>query len=184
LEAKKPASPVLPTGGVVAGGERLECPVGCDAPVRYIQTASLVFLPMTAHVARRRATPPERDVAQAVHTAVEELLAGQGDSHNRPTSRHLRVAVAALKVAEAADRFARTEIMAARDEDGATWEDVGQALDITRQAAHERFRTGPDGMHSRLFAKKEAQRSSSTSDSGTSTAGSSRKARTARAARS
>jgi hypothetical protein len=74
--------------------------------------------------------------------------------------------------------------MAARKEDGASWEDVGRALGITRQAAHERFRTGPDGMHSRLFAKKAAQRSSSIPGSATSTSGSSRNARTAPAARS
>lgn len=78
-------------------------------------------------------------------------------------SRHLEVAAAALALAEAADRLARAEIIAARDEDEATWEQVGEALGITRQAAHERFRTGPDGMHSRLYMKKAAQSSAKTS---------------------
>ena len=78
-------------------------------------------------------------------------------------SRHLEVAAAALALAEAADRLARAEIIAARDEDEATWEQVGEALGITRQAAHERFRTGPDGMHSRLYMNKAAQSSAKTS---------------------
>ena len=48
------------------------------------------------------------------------------------------------------ERISRTEVMAAR-EDGATWAEVGDAFGVTRQGAHERFRTGPDGLHSRLF---------------------------------
>ncbi len=53
----------------------------------------------------------------------------------------------------AADWLARAEVMAARKHEDASWADVGQALGINRQAAHERFRTGPDGMHSRLFLR-------------------------------
>ena len=60
------------------------------------------------------------------------------------------------------------EIMAARDEHEVTWEQVGEALGISRQAAHERFRTGPDGMHSRLFMNKAVQRSTTTSGVGRS----------------
>ena len=41
--------------------------------------------------------------------------------------------------------------MAARELDGASWADVGTALGMTRQSAHERFRTGPDGFHSRWY---------------------------------
>jgi|GEM_PF-3715580 len=33
--------------------------------------------------------------------------------------------------------------------DGAAWAQVGEVLGISRQAAHERFRTGPAWMHSR-----------------------------------
>ena len=105
-----------------------------------------------------------------------------GDDRADIVSKHLRIAAAALAIAEAADRLARTEIMLARDQDDATWEDIGQALGITRQAAHERFRTGPDGMHSRLYMKK-AQASSSTSGSGPSGSGSASKARKASATR-
>ncbi len=67
---------------------------------------------------------------------------------------HLDKAVLSLRLAEAADWLARVEVMAAREHDGASWANVGQALGINRQAAHERFRTGPEGMHSRLFLKK------------------------------
>ncbi|MGH9153696.1 MAG: hypothetical protein ACRD03_15145 [Acidimicrobiales bacterium] len=62
-------------------------------------------------------------------------------------------AVMAQRLAAAATRLSRAEVMAARDHDGATWDDVAQAFDITRQAAHERFRTGPDGLHSRYFKR-------------------------------
>ena len=60
-----------------------------------------------------------------------------------------RAAKAAIE--QEADRLARVEVMAARELDGASWSDVGEALGMTRQAAHERFRTGPDGFHSRWY---------------------------------
>ena len=66
---------------------------------------------------------------------------------------HLALAVAATKLAEAATRVARSEVMAARS-GGTTWAEVGAAFGITTQTAHERFRTGPDGMHSRLFKRR------------------------------
>lgn len=69
---------------------------------------------------------------------------------------HLERAAAALSVSEAAERLARVEVMAARSGDGVSWQDVGDALGVSRQTAHERFRTGPDGMHSRLFKTKGA----------------------------
>lgn len=64
---------------------------------------------------------------------------------------HLERAAAALAVSAAAERLARVEVMAARSGDRVSWQDVGDALGVSRQTAHERFRTGPDGMHSRLF---------------------------------
>lgn len=64
-------------------------------------------------------------------------------------SLHLDRAVAALRLAAEADTYARAEVMAARELDSASWADVGLALGITRQAAHERFRLGPDGFHTR-----------------------------------
>jgi hypothetical protein len=76
---------------------------------------------------------------------------------------HLPTAVLASKVAEEAQWLARAEVMAARDEDGATWEDIGTAFGVSRQTAHERFRTGPDGLHSRLFKQKVSQSAMSSS---------------------
>lgn len=58
------------------------------------------------------------------------------------SSRHLVLAVAAARVAAAADRLARAHVALARDKEGATWEQVGEAFGTTRQSAHERFRTG------------------------------------------
>ena len=64
---------------------------------------------------------------------------------------HLDRAAVALRLAAEADTYARVEVMAAREFDGASWADVGTALGMTRQAAHERFRAGPDGFHSRWY---------------------------------
>lgn len=69
---------------------------------------------------------------------------------------HLDRAVAALRLSEAAERFARAEVIAAREFEGASWADVGNAFGVSRQTAHERFRTGPDGLHSRLFKRAAA----------------------------
>lgn len=136
---------------------------------------------MPPRSARRASKEPTPAVAAALAAAIRSVDRAEKES---TSSRHLRVAAAALAIAEAADRLARTEIMRARNEDDATWEEVGQALGITRQAAHERFRTGPDGMHSRLFMQKAGQASRSTSGSTSSGSGSSAKARKAASTRS
>jgi hypothetical protein len=47
--------------------------------------------------------------------------------------------------------------MAARELDAASWADVGAGLGMTRQAAHERFRTGPDGYHSRWYKARSTK---------------------------
>jgi hypothetical protein len=131
---------------------------------------------MPPRSARRSSTTPSREVARALETAVESLvLAPAGDDD--AASRHIRVAAAALALADAADRLAREEILVARDVDDATWEQVGEALGISKQGAFERFRTGPDGMHSRLFMKKAAQTSSVGAASDTSRGARSAKAR-------
>ena len=59
-----------------------------------------------------------------------------------PESRHLLLALTASRIAAAADRIARAHVRLAREREGATWEDVGEAFGTTRQSAHERFRTG------------------------------------------
>ncbi len=100
------------------------------------------------------------------------------------SQQRLRVAVAARALADAADRLARVEVLAARESDGATWEQVGEAFGVSRQSAHERFRTGPDGMHSRLFKRKDAQQTSSAADSATTAGRGAKASRQASSARS
>lgn len=80
-------------------------------------------------------------IVDEVHALIRRV-AGRG-------SDHLALAVAASRVAELATRISRTEVMAARDR-GATWADVAEAFGVATQTAHERFRSGPDGLHSRF----------------------------------
>jgi hypothetical protein len=64
------------------------------------------------------------------------------------SSRHLLLAVSAARLAAAADRLARHYVELAREAEGATWEQVGEAFGTTRQSAHERFRPGLGGQPS------------------------------------
>jgi hypothetical protein len=101
---------------------------------------------------------------EAARAAIRRLLSSRVVPTRRVEGQpRLDAAAAALLLAEAADRLARAEVMAAREADGATWEQVGTALGMSRQAAHERFRTGPDGLHSRWFKKETAQKSEGSS---------------------
>lgn len=65
-------------------------------------------------------------------------------------SSRLERAAALLRIADEADRLARREVSAARELDAASWADVGEALGVSRQTAHERYRSGPDGGASRV----------------------------------
>jgi hypothetical protein len=108
---------------------------------------------------------------EAARAAVKRLLNSRAVPVRSVEGQpRLDTAAAALLLAEAADRLARAEIIAAREVDGATWEQVGTALGISRQSAHERFRTGPDGLHSRWFKKETAQKSEGSSGPTTSAA--------------
>ena len=126
---------------------------------------------MPPYSARRSSPQLDRRVTKTVERCIEELVGHGWSGVEHVPSPHLGVAAAALALAQAADRLARAEIITAREEDGASWETVGEALGISRQAAHARFRTGPDGMHSRLFAKKVAPASRRKSGPGGSVPG-------------
>ena len=103
-----------------------------------------------------RGTRPA-DIDQVVARAVDDLaLAAAG---------HLDRAVLAMRMAAAAELLARVEVSVARD-DGATWQDVGDAFGTNRQAAHERFREGPEGGRSRLSRRPRAAQSKSETASG------------------
>ena len=78
-----------------------------------------------------------------VRKVVDELTftaRRSGTRKTSPTSQHLLLAVTAARIAAAADRIARTHVALARETEGATWEQVGEAFGTTRQSAHERFR--------------------------------------------
>ena len=81
---------------------------------------------------------------------VDRRLVDLARDMTKPASSRLARAEALLRNAAAADRLARAEVSAARDHDGASWTDVGDALGVSRQTAHERFRSGPEGGASRL----------------------------------
>lgn len=76
---------------------------------------------------------------RAVADLVDELL---------PRGSVLDRARLAADIAAAADRLSRSEVARAKEQ-GATWADVGEAFGVATQTAHERFRSGPDGLHSR-----------------------------------
>lgn len=104
--------------------------------------------PYLRDVAPRHKHPSQRTVEDAIERALTDLLPGElGDQP------HLVRALLADRLAQAATRTSRAEVMAARDRDGATWDDVAETFGVSRQAAHERFRTGPDGLHSRYFKR-------------------------------
>ncbi len=87
---------------------------------------------------------------------MRELVESLAEGGRKAT--HLYKAVIGLRLAEAAAWYARVEVMAARERGDASWADVGKALGINRRAVHERFRSGPEGMHSRLFLRKDKTR--------------------------
>ena len=106
---------------------------------------------------------PDGDLASRYRSAVARVKRPSVDDVVRDLvgteaglAAHLERAIAALRLSEAAERLARAEVIAARELDGASWADVGKALGVSRQTAHERFRTGPDGLHSRLFKRAAA----------------------------
>ena len=94
---------------------------------------------------------------KAVARLVRDLCSGEAGPLDR--------AVSSMHVADAAERLARVEVDAAR-RGGATWQDVGDAFGTNRQAAHERFREGPDGGRSRLSRRPRAGQSSRDKTSG------------------
>ena len=93
-----------------------------------------------------RSSTPDKDADALVRKLIDELAfrmrRGTRQIGNATAnSRHLALAVTAARIAAAADRLARTHVALARDKEGVTWEQVGEAFGTTRQSAHERFRT-------------------------------------------
>src|SRR5690242_3340073 len=59
---------------------------------------------------------------------VKDQLSDLARSLAGPRSSRLERAAALLQIADAADRLARAEVATAREQDGASWADVGKAL--------------------------------------------------------
>ena len=101
---------------------------------------------------RNSLTPPTvQPVARPTTAkALSQEIARLARAVAGPRSTRLDRAAALLRISEDAERLARTEVSAARQNDGASWADVGEALGVSRQTAHERYRSGPDGGSSRV----------------------------------
>ena len=92
----------------------------------------------------RRPSTPDKAADTIVRNALDELAASvraqARQRHHTLESDHLLLAVSATRIAAAADRMARAHVTLARDTDGVTWDQIGDAFGTTRQSAHERFR--------------------------------------------
>ena len=95
---------------------------------------------------RRTSTPDEaadavarKAVDELVAAAVRRRRAARSNVSATP-SGHLLLAVTAARLSAAAERLALAEVARAREAEGLTWEQVGEAFGTTRQSAHERFR--------------------------------------------
>jgi hypothetical protein len=93
-----------------------------------------------------RTSTPDKQADALVRKMVDELAfdaleATRKRSHGTTDSHHLLLAVTAARIATAADRLAHKHVALARDKEGVTWEQVGEAFGTTKQSAHERFRT-------------------------------------------
>jgi hypothetical protein len=64
-----------------------------------------------------------------------------GSERPRRRPRPLDLAVLAVEAQEALEVLAAREVALARDQDGLTWEQVGDAFGISTQSAHHRFAT-------------------------------------------
>ena len=68
---------------------------------------------------------------------VQYVDSGSGRARRRP--RPLDLAVLAVEAQEALEVHAAREVALAREQDGLTWEQVGDAFGISTQSAHHRF---------------------------------------------
>ena len=98
----------------------------------------------------RRPNTPDKAADALVRNALNELAASvraHARQRRHPTggSDHLLLAVNAARIAAAADRMAHAHVALARETDGVTWEQIGDAFGTTRQSAHERFRIPDSG---------------------------------------
>src|SRR3989442_1080876 len=90
----------------------------------------------------RRAATLDEATEAAAQMAVDRLVADATIPHRRrpatQLSGHLLAAVAAARIAGAAEHLARAYVAKAREAEGLIWEQVGDTFGTTRQSAHER----------------------------------------------
>jgi len=105
-------------------------------------------------MARTVGRPPRpKSIDPALLEAARDALVQIGRDMDVPTGRYpdpatgrlrrrarpLDLAVLAIQTQEALEVLAAGEVGLARERDGLTWEQVGDAFDISTQSAHHRF---------------------------------------------
>jgi hypothetical protein len=99
----------------------------------------------------RKVTKVDRRTMRAARRALLDVAAelrlprGSYPSSERSSRlavqpRPLALAVLAVKLAQALELIAADEVERARELDGVTWEQVGEAFGVSMQSAHARFR--------------------------------------------
>jgi hypothetical protein len=84
---------------------------------------------------------PLETIEAAFDDALSSVL--PGDLGERA---HLARALTAQRFAAVANHREHTEVAAAHEQDGMSWEDIGHAFGINPDTARERFRTAPMGL--------------------------------------
>jgi acyl-CoA reductase-like NAD-dependent aldehyde dehydrogenase len=80
---------------------------------------------------------------EALDAAVDQALAALLPAGDQS---HLARAAIAERLAAVAAHHATNEVAAARDQDGASWDDVAHAFGLSPRDAQARFRTRPPGL--------------------------------------
>ena len=84
---------------------------------------------------------PQETIDAAVDGALAAVL-----PTNLGESEHLVRAVIAERFSAVANHRSKSEVTAARDEDGMSWDEVAHAFGISPQNAREHFRATPMGL--------------------------------------
>ncbi len=84
---------------------------------------------------------PQETIDAAVDEALSRVL--PADLGDKP---HLARAVIAQRLSAVANHRSKTEAIAAREEDGMSWDDVAHAFGLSVQNARQHFRAEPFGL--------------------------------------
>jgi hypothetical protein len=125
-DTTRPDYEVVPHREII--GWRGQCECGWQGEFR-----KRVVSPEEADLTQRQAHLPLEESAHAPEP-VDDAICEEWETHIAPLGAIADVKAAAREYAQAGQRLDKT-VAAAR----ATWADVGRAIGITRQAAHERW---------------------------------------------